>query len=156
VETRTAEGMMDAQYQATAEKTYRAIGRFIFEFSQLEYSVRHYLGEAIGVKEEHFSAVVESYDVGMLINVTRQVFKKSRSGEVTAKIDKLLNKFSILNDDRKRVAHGLWWPFEHGGTVGYVSRNKLDPRRFTDQANALEQLADDANKLRFDLENAFQ
>ena len=29
------------------EKTYRAIGRFIFEFSQVEYTLRYYLGQEI-------------------------------------------------------------------------------------------------------------
>ena len=52
----------------TAEKTYRAIGRFMFEFSQVEYTIRHHLAEEIGLKEKHFSAVVESYEVGALTN----------------------------------------------------------------------------------------
>lgn len=45
--------------QTLAEKTYRAVGRFMFEFSQVEYSIRHYLAEQIGLDEEHFVAVVE-------------------------------------------------------------------------------------------------
>jgi len=35
---------------AAAEKTYHAIGRFIFAFSQVEYTIRHYLREAIELK----------------------------------------------------------------------------------------------------------
>jgi hypothetical protein len=49
--------------QTSTEKTYPAIGRFIFEFSQVEYAIRHYLAEEIRLDEEHFSAVVESKDV---------------------------------------------------------------------------------------------
>jgi len=136
-----------------AEKTYRAIGRFMFEFSQVEYTIRHYLAEEIGLKEEHFSAVVESYEVGALITVAIEVFKKSR-GDDAAPIWKLLNKFRGMNDERKRVAHGLWVPFKDGGTVHYVARNKLSPSQFTDQANELEQRADDLCQLRADLERA--
>jgi hypothetical protein len=57
---------MEQKYVAAAEQTYRAIGRFMFEFSQIEYMVRYYLAETIQLKEEYFSAVVESYDVAAL------------------------------------------------------------------------------------------
>ena len=52
-----------------AEKTYRAIGRFVFEFSQVEYTIRHYLASEIDLKEEYFTAVMESYDVALLCAV---------------------------------------------------------------------------------------
>jgi hypothetical protein len=136
-----------------SEKTYRAIGRFMFEFSQVEYTIRHYLAEEIKLNEEHFSAVIESYEVGTLTTVAIEVFKKSR-GDDAAPISKLLNKFRAMNDERKRVAHGLWVPFEAGGTVHYVPRNKLSSSQFTDQAKALEQHAADLNQLRADLEQA--
>jgi hypothetical protein len=38
----------------TAEKTYRAIGRFMFEFSQVEYTIRHHLAEEIGIRKSIF------------------------------------------------------------------------------------------------------
>jgi hypothetical protein len=137
-----------------AEQTYRAIGRFVFEFSQVEYTIRYYLAQEISLKEDHFSAVAESYDVAMLISVAIEVFKRSR-GDNSGTIFKLLNKFRGLNDERKRVAHGLWVPFKDGGTVHYVSRNRLKPSQFTDQAKVLEQHANELCQLRSDLEKAF-
>src|SRR5258707_3825052 len=101
--------------QAAAEKTYRAIGRFIYEFSQVEFTIRFYLAEEIGLKAEHFTAIVESYDVGVLTNVAKEVFN-ARGVEEGAKIKKLLGRFYDLNDERKRVAHGLWVPFKNSGT----------------------------------------
>jgi hypothetical protein len=126
----------------------------MFEFSQVEYTVRHYLAEEISLNEAHFSAVIESYDVAMLISVAVEVFKKSR-GDDSRTIWQLLNKFRGLNDERKRVAHGLWVPFKEGGTVHYVSRIRLSSRQFTDQAKELEQNADKLCQLRADLEKAF-
>jgi hypothetical protein len=41
--------------QEAAEKTYRAIGRFIFEFSQLEYEIRYRLSEALDVAPWYFN-----------------------------------------------------------------------------------------------------
>lgn len=138
----------------TAEKTYRAIGRFIFEFSQVEYAIRHHLAEEIGLKGQYFSAVVESYDVGVLMTVAIEVFNKSR-GNDAASIKTLLNRFRAMNDKRKRVAHGLWVPFMDGGTVHYVARSKLNANQFTEQAMELEQQADELCQLRSDLEQAF-
>jgi hypothetical protein len=63
--------------QEASDETYRAIGRFVFEFSQVEYMIRYFLAQEIQLKEEYFSAVVESYDVGVLINVAKEVFKKN-------------------------------------------------------------------------------
>jgi hypothetical protein len=147
--------MVTSEEVEAIEQTYRAIGHFIFEFSQVEYTIRHYLAEEIGLNEEHFSAVVESYDVGVLTTVTKEVVKKSRNGEDSARIEKLLNRFRELNEDRKRVAHGLWVPFKEGGTVRYVSRNKLNAAQFTGQATELEKRADELCQLRAELGRAF-
>ena len=137
-----------------AEKTYRAIGRFIFEFSQVEYTIRHYLAEEIGLKEEHFTPVVESYDAAMLCTVAKEVFAKRRPVEFAARIKKGIDHFLRLNDDRKRVAHGLWVPFKEGGTVHYVPRS-LKAGRLQNQAEVLEKRADELIALRAELESAF-
>lgn len=136
---------------AATEKTYRAIGRFMFEFSQMEYAVRHFVGEEIRLNEQHFSAVMESYDTATLIGVAKQVFRKSR-GEEADGLWKLLNRFHGINDERKCVAHGLWVPFTGGGTVHYTSRNKLTPASFAEQAAHLEKLSDELSQLRASFE----
>jgi hypothetical protein len=123
----------------------------MFEFSQMEYAIRALLGEEIGLKEEYFSAVMESYDVAKLIGIAIEVFKKSRGDDATS-IWKLLNRFRGMNDERVRVAHGLWVPSKAGGTVYYTSRNKLTPANFTDQAEHLEKLSDELCQLRADFE----
>ena len=139
---------------APAEKTYRAIGRFIFEFSQVEYIIRHYLAEEIGLKEEYFTPMVESYDAAMLCNVAKEVFGKRRPGKFASRIEKCISRFYELNPIRNRVAHGLWVPFKEGGTVHHVPRN-LNAVRLENQAGELEKCADQLNALRAELESAF-
>ena len=146
---------MSDSYQLTAEKTYRAIGRFIFEFSQVEYTIRYYLAQEIGLHDDHFSAVVQSYDVALLCRVSREVFAKSCANSNAAAINDLIGKFLALNDERNCLAHGLWVPFKDGGTVHYVSRSKLKPNMAANRAAALEKLADAACALRSKLENEF-
>jgi hypothetical protein len=146
---------MSEDYHAAAEKTYRAIGRFIFEFSQAEYTIRHYLAEEIGLAEEHFVAVVESYPVALLCTVAKEVFGKSRADANGAEIKDLIGEFLDLNDNRNRVAHGLWVAFKDGGTVHHVPRSLKSRTTAANQAAACEKFADEACKLRAEMERAF-
>jgi hypothetical protein len=146
---------MSEDYHAAAEKTYRAIGRFIFEFSQAEYTIRHYLAEEIGLAEEHFVAVVESYPVALLCTVAKEVFGKSRADANGAEIKDLIGEFLDLNDNRNRVAHGLWVAFKDGGTVHHVPRSLKSRTMAANQAAACEKFADEACKLRAEMERAF-
>jgi hypothetical protein len=132
------------------ERTYRAIGRFMFEFSQMEYAIRELLGEEIGLQEQSSSLAMESY-VAKLIDIAIEEFRKSRGDDATS-IWRLLNRFRDMNDERNRVAHGLWVPFKDGGTVHYTSRKKPTPARLTDQAEHLEKLSDELCQLRADFE----
>jgi hypothetical protein len=102
------------------ERTYRAIGRFVFEFSQLEYSLKHYVAEEIRLNEKYFSAIVESYDMAMLCTVVKTVFRQSRSENIARIIDDLVKEVRELNDERVKIVHGLWVPFKDGGTLYFA------------------------------------
>jgi hypothetical protein len=54
------------------DRWFSAIGRFIFEFSQLEYTLKHYIAEAIGLKEQHFNSIM-SHDFARLCGVAQTV-----------------------------------------------------------------------------------
>jgi hypothetical protein len=55
-------------------RLYLAVGQFIFEFSQLEFMIRHLLGEALGLDDEkQFHAVTSPYDFATLCRVTRNI-----------------------------------------------------------------------------------
>jgi hypothetical protein len=51
-------------WQLDSERTYRAIGRLMYEFSQLEYALRHAVGDEL--KQEHFVETISVFDVGVL------------------------------------------------------------------------------------------
>ena len=149
--------MPSSHEKAAAEKTYRAIGRFVFEFSQLEYAIRYHLAAELGLNDDHFTfaAVVGSYDAALLGTVAKEVFSRSRTSTNAPKIAKLLNKYREINDERNRIAHGVWHPARDGGTLHYVPRGNLKPQISADRAKALEKLADEARSLRVELEIAF-
>jgi hypothetical protein len=81
----------------TAEKTYRAIGRFVFEFSQLEYAIRHYVAEEAGVMGEYFNAIM-THDFATLCTGAIEVFRHSYSDrrERFEKMERLLNRARTL------------------------------------------------------------
>jgi len=129
------------------QATYHAIGRFIFEFSQLEYSIRHFTGERAGVKDECFNAVM-THDFAILCTVAIDVISKSMDGNDSKTFKKIIQECRKLNDVRVKVAHGLWVPFESGGTVHHVSRSTLKNTMSARQASELEKHAARANELR--------
>jgi hypothetical protein len=134
--------MLFQPWQLEAEKTYRSIGLFIHEFSQVEYSLRYAVGGELGLKEEHFSAVTSTFDVAALCNLAVVLF------EGRGELKKLINRFRDLNTHRQRVAHGLWVPESDGGYVHHIARTSLKGGGYAQQANALEKLAQEALSLR--------
>jgi hypothetical protein len=136
----------------TREKTYRAIGHFMFQFSQTEFTIRGYLAHAIGLSDVHFDAVTSAFDVAGLCKITQRVFV-DRPG--AARIKEGLDRFSKINEHRVRVAHGLWMPSINGGAVEHVSRNSRKANLSVGQAEELERLALELAMVRAELDSAF-
>jgi hypothetical protein len=148
---------MSAEQEPVAKKSdpeamYHAIGRFIFEFSQLDYAIRHYVGEEAGIKEEQFSAIM-THDFALLCTVATEILSQSfREEDQKRRLRDIIRECRKINDERVRVVHGLWVPFMEGGTVHHVSRSSLRVSMSVDQAKHLEHQADLANHLRGMLE----
>jgi hypothetical protein len=64
---------MRSKRQQASDKTFRAIGRFLFEFSQLDYEVRRQVGEAAGVALLHVDNIM-THDFGPLCIAAIKVF----------------------------------------------------------------------------------
>jgi hypothetical protein len=134
-----------------AESTYRAIGRFMFEFSQLEYAIKHYVAEAVGIQEMYFHAVM-SHDFALLCTVATEVLSQKFGKKDNERLRSVMSRARGLNTERVRVAHGLWVPFLEGGTVHHVTRNSLKPTLDVGQAQHLEDKADEVLTLRMEFE----
>ena len=139
---------MVASHKAKAEKTYRAIGRFIYEFSQLEYEIRVRLATEIGVPDWYFNEIMV-HDFTVLCTAAQKIFEFSYSQEKDRwkKMEPLLKKALGLSTIRNAVAHGLWVPSMDGGKVIHVPRS-LKPNISIKQAEALEKKAKEARAVR--------
>ena len=112
---------------------YTAIGQFIFEFSQLEFIVRHALGDALALTEvganAQFDIVTSPYDFATLCNVTKAIFVRTMgcSEEDQKEIESILNACLSLNSqERVPIAHGTWFIDESRMGARHVPRNKLE------------------------------
>ena len=140
--------------QLASDKTFRAIGRFLFEFSQLDYEIRRQVGEAAGVDDWHVHSIM-TQDFGPLCIAAIAVFdfeySTTRQKAQRDIMRGLLKRAQSLNNVRNAVAHGLWVPFEDGGKVIHMPKN-LQLNVSSQQARALEMKADEAKELRREIE----
>jgi hypothetical protein len=125
---------------------YQAIGRFLSEFSQLDFTIRFVLARRLGISDEYFDIVTSPYDFAMLCNVTRELICKQLP-QKKRDIEKLFNECLKLNENRVRVAHGMWTLGQEGLVARHVQRRSLQPQYFFDKRNELGRLAEEAQRL---------
>jgi hypothetical protein len=112
---------------------YAAIGQFMFEFSQLEFIIRHALREALALSEigndAQFDIVVSPYDFGSLCNVTKAIFMRTTRCEEDDRkeIESIMNACMTLNnEERVPIAHGTWFIDDTGLGARHVPRTRLE------------------------------
>ncbi len=164
------------------DRWFNAIGRFIFEFSQLEAILKYYVAQAINLQDRHFNSIM-TQDFSILCTIAETVLlrgtnqndihlvhpsflehpsTRTKQGEERGlfsdalehdkKLKALIKECRDLNEDRVRIVHGLWNIGEGGGKVHHVSRNSLKDRAYFDQADHLASRADQACSLRSELD----
>jgi hypothetical protein len=57
------------------ERFFSAIGRFVFEFSQLEYTLKLFISRVIGLKDKHFNALM-SHDFALTCSIAQTVLAR--------------------------------------------------------------------------------
>jgi hypothetical protein len=146
---------MKSKRQQASDKTFRAIGRFLFEFSQLDYEIRRQVGEAAGIMDWHVHSIM-TQDFAPLCIAAHKVFdfeySSTREKPQRDAMKGLLKRAQRLNNVRNAVAHGLWVPFEDGGKVIHMPKN-LQFEVSSQQARSLEKHADEAKEIRRQIES---
>lgn len=129
---------------------FQAIGEFIFEFSQLEFTIRHALGAALDLRDDTlFDAVTSPYDFAALCRVTDTVLKEAFKGDEHAashvEIDKIFRACLAINDDRVRIVHGTW---TIEGGARHVQRSTLKAKDYFDKPDDIVAKAHEAADLK--------
>lgn len=104
----------------------------MFEFSQLEFIIRHALGDALNMRgtgtNDPFDIVTSPYDFATLCNVTKAIFLRTIECEESDRkeIENIMNACMKLNaEERVPIAHGTWFIDETGLGARHVPRTKL-------------------------------
>src|ERR1700691_3577649 len=139
---------MDAVRESAEKRGIQllGIGRFIFEFSQLEFSIRAVLVTRLGLKEEYFNIVTGPYDFAKLCNVTREA-SIVKYPERKEELDKLFNACLKLNETRVLVVHGMWLDDMDGLSLRIVSRGSFKTQIHSFKKDELTRHADKAQEL---------
>jgi hypothetical protein len=136
------------------ERTYRAIGRFIFEFSQLEYTLRHHVGELADVQEEFFDILTSSFDFARLCKAMLALSAMKNEGAPDPTLKGLINDCQKINEDRVRVVHGLWvFGTGHGRAI-HTARDSMKSKEYFEEAGNLDAQSDRIQKLRWEIDRA--
>jgi hypothetical protein len=134
-----------------SEEYFRAIGEFIFWFSQLEAHLKARLAGALDLDGELFDIIIAPYDFATLCTVLGETLKIGATLEQETAITKHFNKCRGLNSDaRVIIAHGSW-------TIDgarHVNRQKLkagihfkDPKEIKQATAKAKQLMIDITSL---------
>lgn len=133
-------------------RLYLAIGQFIFEFSQLEFMIRHLLGEALELHDDaRFHAVTSPYDFATLCRVTRNISMAipGCTEADKAELDAIFSGCLKVNDDRVHIAHGTWFiSNEEGMGTRHVSRQSLEPKVYYSRIDDIDVVSQQVATLR--------
>jgi hypothetical protein len=104
---------------------YQAIGKFVYQFSQLEYAIRHLLSDLLELTPDQFHVVTASYDFAVLCRVTAAFIQTLLTPDepISKEVSEIFNKCFRVNDARVRLVHGTW---DDKG-AHHVSRTSLTP-----------------------------
>jgi hypothetical protein len=122
----------------------KSIGHFVYWFSQLEFTIKSRLANALDLAEGLFDVIIGPYDFAMLCTVTERALMRGASRKDQARIKKYFGGCRKLNQEaRVIVAHGSW-TFEG---ARHVSRNTLTAKHYFAKATDLDKKAKEAKRL---------
>ncbi len=132
------------------QRLYLSIGEFIFEFSQLEFMLRHALGEALGLNDDRFHTITSPYDFAALCRVTRSIYRTvpGCTTEECIELDELFKACLQINDERVRIAHGTWFISDEGLGTQHVSRSSLEPKIYYSRIEDINMRSSEVTKLK--------
>jgi hypothetical protein len=125
---------------------YLYIGRFIAEFSELEFTLRSKIATAIHLSQED-TDVILTHDFAMLCTIAQKILTRGKDKEQVAKIKSVIVRCRALNDARVRIAHGYWRVGHPMAKLIHSSRQKLEPVAHFRDVDEIVALVDEAGQL---------
>ena len=138
----------------TATSLFREIGRFVFEYSQLEFDLRRHFRRKIGFGLQFGDVMSAGFDFDRLCNALKEVSAIEEGGQADPVLMKHLKACKAINDIRVAVVHGRWVSTLGGDSVLQVSRGTMKRHRLLEKEGELDRHSDAIIKLRVDIADA--
>lgn len=133
---------------------FREIGRFVFEYSQLEFDLRRIFRKKVGIALEHDDIMTAGFDFAKLIGALIAASAIEEGGKPDPALEKLLKSCHDVNAQRIAVVHGRWSSTYGGDRAIHVSRNSMKQQKLFEYEGDLDELSDGIVKLRAEIEAA--
>lgn len=134
------------EWAAKMRAGYAELGEFVVEFSQLEFTIRVSLGDALKLPNDLINIVLSLYDFRSLCKIWQLVMTHQQR-ERAKEIEAIFNACMKVNDERIRVAHGLWSFGTETLEAIHVSRNSLKVETYFVEPGQLRDLSKECQRL---------
>lgn len=129
-------------------RSCESIGRFIYLFSQLEFTMRYILAVDTRLPKGLFDVMLGDLDFAKLCNKLDATKKFLWAADQTryGRYSKLVSRARALNDQRVIIAHATWSPSGEGLSARKVN-SKLVANDHLQSASAIDKYAQEASDL---------
>lgn len=136
---------------------FKEIGRFVYEYSQLEADLRKIFRKKMGYDLEHDDIMTAGFDFAKLVTaiIAASVIEEDREDDKPdMALKALLNKCHDVNAVRIAVVHGRWSSTFGGDRVVQVARGSMKQQKMFEYEGDLDEHSDGIVKLRADIAEA--
>jgi hypothetical protein len=133
---------------------FREIGRFVFEYSQLEFDLRQHFRRKIGFGRLFGDVMSTGFDFARLCSALMAVSAIEEGGQADPALAKHLKACLAINTVRVDVVHGRWVSSLGGDSVLKVSRGNMKRQRLLQKEGELDRQSDAIIKLRANIADA--
>lgn len=136
---------------------FREIGRFVFEYSQLEAELRRIFRRKVNIDLEHNHIMTAAFDFAKLVTAllaASVIEEDSADGKPDPVLEKLLKACYKVNEARVAIVHGRWSSTYGGDRLYQVARSSLKQQQMFEYEGDLDELSESIVKLRADITEA--
>lgn len=134
------------EWTEKVQSGYAELGEFMVEFSQLEFSIRVAIGRHLKIPSDLINPILSEYQFVPLCRVWKLLENKfnPEKSEVTKKI---CGELLALNEQRVRIAHGLWTPGVEVLEALHIAKNSGRVGTYFSESGELKSLANECQRL---------
>lgn len=144
-------------FEGDRSDLFREIGRFVFEYSQLEAELRRIFRKKVGIDFEYEDIMTAAFDFAKLVTalLAASAIEEDRADEKPdPALEKLLKACHKVNEARVAVVHGRWSSTYGGDRVYQVARGSMKQQKMFEYEGDLDDLSESIINLRKDIVEA--